>query len=716
MQLLTGKVAQPPRLALGAGTRYRYHTGFPVNNDLFNSPAIRRLAAPHNYYTEKTMRKIQKNARDASPIAHASTALNARHYMTTLPLYLMDVLMSVGILPMRVWVGVLAAALLGGCGGGSDNPPTATETGLVATAIRQTAPVSVCPNGGISVDAGIDKDANGVLDAAEVTATQVVCHGANGNRPMATTTPEAAGANCSAGGHKVSVGLDSNGNNVLDETEIISSSYVCNGANGNNGLGTLLTIVAELVGANCPSGGSRVSSGLDSNNSGVLDAAEVTSTRYVCNSQLWTGVSSGPLQTLPNQGYTALSVTTPLVLTLPVNPAVNDTLHVVGAGAAGWQLVQNAGQSIVTSSLGAAAVSLASVGATWGRETTHTHRVLAASADGLRLITGDSSRSRSVKISSDGGATWTVQTSLPSPARWIAVASSADGLKLVAAHNDEIGAITGTGRIYTSSNGGATWTARGPSLNWSAVASSANGARLVAADVGPGGAGGQLYTSDDAGVTWIARESPRQWASLASSADGMRLVAADSGLGGAGGLLYTSSDAGVTWMARASTQVWRSVASSADGNKLVAAALSGQLHTSSDAGVTWIARNAGPSATDLWWAVASSTDGNRLVAATGFTGTGRGIFTSTDSGVTWIRTPALSQNWQALASSADGSRIFAADDASSLYISVAQAHVLTTTVGTGGALSGGQYSAVDLQYTGNGQWIILDHQGTLFVQ
>ncbi len=668
-------------------------------------------------------------------------------------------------LQKRVYVGILAAVLLGGCGGGSDNPPAATETGLVATAIRQTAPASACPRSGISVDAGIDKNANGVLDATEVNSTQYACHGVNGNNAMVTTTPEAVGVHCSAGGNKVSVGLDGNGNSVLDEAEIISSNYVCNGANSNNGVvgtlsstttepagancanggskvsagvdanrnGTLepgeisssvyvcnnsngpnplLAIVAELAGANCPSGGSRVSSGLDTDNSGALDAAEVTSTRYVCNSgRLWTGVSSGPVQTLSNQGYTALSVTTPLVLTLPANPAVNDTLHVVGAGAAGWQLAQNASQSIVTSSLGAAAVSLASVGATWVRETSRSHLVVAASADGLRLISGENSST--VKISSDGGATWAaVPTSQMPLANWLAVASSADGLKLVAANNDQFGV---TGHIYTSGDGGTTWIVRGTARNWNALSSSADGVRLVATDYGPDGLGGQIYTSSDAGVTWVARESARKWTSLASSADGMRLVAADSGPSGGAGFLYTSSDAGLTWVARASAQVWRSVASSADGNKLVAAAYGGQLHTSSDAGVTWTARNAGLSAVEPWWAVASSADGNRLVAATGLIVPGRGIFVSTDSGATWTRTPALSRRWHALASSADGSRIFATANLE-LTISVAQAHVPTTTVGTGGALSGGQYSAVDLQYTGNGQWIILDHQGTLFVQ
>lgn len=671
-------------------------------------------------------------------------------------------------LSRRVWGAALVTVLLGGCGGGSEKPatenpiPTAAAGGeLVATAIRQTAPASACPNGGISVDAGIDKNANGVLDATEVTATQVACHGTNGNNAMVTTTPEAAGAHCSAGGKKVSVGLDSNGNSVLDEAEITSSTYVCDGASGNNGLGTLLTtitepagancpnggskvssgvdtngngtlepgemsatayvcnngngpnpllaIVAEPAGANCPSGGSKASSGLDSNNSGALDAAEVTSTRYVCSGQLWTGVSSGPLQTLPNQGYTALSVTTPLVLTLPANPAVDDVVRVVGAGAAGWQLAQNAGQSIVTSSIGAQAVTLASIGELWEPRAVNVNSVLqgsiakrvAASADGQRVAVVNASQ---ISRSLDGGLTW-VNGPILSGADLTAVAASADGLRLVTM-NSSLG-------VFTSTDGGVSWTPRGgPAVSyWRAVASSADGTRLVAADsnYAPPETSGFLYTSSDAGVTWTQRGTARVWTDVASSADGMRLVAA-SPQG-----LYTSSDAGVTWTARETTRFWQGVASSADGNKLVATVYGGQIYTSTDAGLTWVARNAGTSAVEPWTAVASSADGNRLVAVTGLALPGDGIFVSTDSGLTWAKTPAMTRRYGALAISADGSRLFANAN-SDLYVSAAQAYAPATTPGTDGALSGGQYSAVDLQYTGSGKWIILDHQGTLFVQ
>ncbi len=122
-----------------------------------------------------------------------------------------------------------------------------------------------------------------------------------------------------------------------------------------------------------------------------------------------------------------------------------------------------------------------------------------------------------------------------------------------------------------------------------AVASSADGTKLVAASPRLGDERRRLYTSTDAGVTWTARESTRQWT-------GGRLVGGRDATGGrrpsiAGGeQLYTSTDAGVTWTARESDRGWTSVASSADGMQLVAGALNSQLYTSTDAGVTWTAR------------------------------------------------------------------------------------------------------------------------------
>lgn len=60
----------------------------------------------------------------------------------------------------------------GAVGGGSTDGNNVTGGNSVVTAVRNSAPIGTCPNGGISVDAGIDVNGNGVLDAPEVSSTQ----------------------------------------------------------------------------------------------------------------------------------------------------------------------------------------------------------------------------------------------------------------------------------------------------------------------------------------------------------------------------------------------------------------------------------------------------------------------------------------------------------------------------------------------------------------
>src|SRR5205807_1382057 len=137
-------------------------------------------------------------------------------------------------------------------------------------------------------------------------------------------------------------------------------------------------------------------------------------------------------------------------------PSIGDAVRVSGIGAGGWKVAQNAGQSVLTANLGG-----------------------------------------------NIGVIWTARASSQS---WYSVASSTDGVKLVA--------VVDGGQIYTSTDSGVTWTARDSSRYWHSVASSADGVKLVA-----GVDGGQIYTSTDSGVTWTARESSRDWFSVASSAD-----------------------------------------------------------------------------------------------------------------------------------------------------------------------------------------------------
>ena len=104
---------------------------------------------------------------------------------------------------------------------------------------------------------------------------------------------------------------------------------------------------------------------------------------------------------------------------------------------------------------------------------------------------------------------------------WKALASSADGTRLVAAANTKSYGSGVPAPIYVSTNAGATWIQTGtPSNNWSSVACSADGIKLVAVAslCQPGGRGdGLIYTSPDAGASWSASSAPSAIAEAASS-------------------------------------------------------------------------------------------------------------------------------------------------------------------------------------------------------
>jgi hypothetical protein len=276
--------------------------------------------------------------------------------------------------------------------------------------------------------------------------------------------------------------------------------------------------------------------------------------------------------------------------------------------------------------------------------------------------------------SSDAGGTWVARES---PRKWIAVASSADGSRLIAA---EVG-----GRLYTSTDSGVTWTPRESNRLWIAVSSSADGKKLAAAAMA-----GQIYISNDAGATWIPRATAGYWRSIASSADGTTLVAATSMFNGMTiqclkGFIYVSTDSGVTWTPRYQAGNWFSVATSADGRKMVAAQylVTGScddiepvagIYRSTDGGVTWANLNVSLGGKKIeynpWFSVATSADGTKIVAVDqkyygtqefsdrGDAGYGA-LWTSSDSGKTWViqAVPDMNKRWTAAAISGDGNVI-----------------------------------------------------------
>jgi hypothetical protein len=281
--------------------------------------------------------------------------------------------------------------------------------------------------------------------------------------------------------------------------------------------------------------------------------------------------------------------------------------------------------------------------------------------------------------------------------KWVGIASSSDGTKIVAT---DIGTDETGGYIYTSTDSGATWTQRGIARNYFPITSSSDGTKLVTADyptfddTEPDR--GYIYTSSDSGVTWVERKGAgsRFWESLTSSSDGTKIAA-----GTWGDYIYTSTNSGSTWTQQTGSgqRRWNSIASSADGTKLVATdfgtvAAPGHIYTSTDYGVTWIQRTSAGARN--WRTVTSSADG-RTLATVDYQSSGY-IYTSTDYGVTWsAKTSAGGKWWESLTSSSDGTKLAAGEWGGNIYTSTDLGATWTQQVSSGERIWGDIASSAD---------------------
>lgn len=140
-----------------------------------------------------------------------------------------------------------------------------------------------------------------------VFALTASCTGDSPPAAILGFSDEPVGANCPAGGTRIDAGQDDDGDGVLDPSEVDNTAYVCDGGDGEDGLdgrdgadgqdgtdgvdgtdGTdghdvLIKLTDEAPGPNCGVGGTRVDTGLDLDDDGVLDDNEITSTAYICD-------------------------------------------------------------------------------------------------------------------------------------------------------------------------------------------------------------------------------------------------------------------------------------------------------------------------------------------------------------------------------------------------------------------------------------------------
>jgi Bacterial Ig-like domain (group 2)/FG-GAP-like repeat len=330
----------------------------------------------------------------------------------------------------------IIAGLFAGCGSSekSNDVPSDVRHMAVVTAVQYKAPASVCANGGITVESGIDTNGNSVLDPSEVTSTQYVCNGANGADGMVallSLVTELSGTNCTYGGTRVNGGLDTNKDGLLEDAEVTSTSYVCNGSpvpTGNNGHDSLLSIVTEPSGTNCVNGGLKVCSGPDVDDSGVLDPGEITSTSYVCSASTSTVPTLTSISVVPASPSIPAGATQQFAAIGRYSDGTTYDLTPYVAWSSSNTVVASASGSIFTSSNGlfrASGIGTATITATFAgyqiisgsafmTVTPTALRSISISPSSTSLITGASVQFSATGTYSDGtiqiltsSATWT---------------------------------------------------------------------------------------------------------------------------------------------------------------------------------------------------------------------------------------------------------------------------------------------------------------------
>jgi hypothetical protein len=166
--------------------------------------------------------------------------------------------------------------------------PETALPGSSLISVTEEAPGENCADGGTRISTGIDDNQNSILDADEIDAVEFICNDPPiiDPQPLVDVTDEEPGDNCEYGGTRISSGNDDNSDGVLDADEVDSVDYICDSPPPQAPPATLVRVDTEEPGANCPIGGTRVSTGVDDDLNGLLDDEEIDSTQYICTPEV----------------------------------------------------------------------------------------------------------------------------------------------------------------------------------------------------------------------------------------------------------------------------------------------------------------------------------------------------------------------------------------------------------------------------------------------
>lgn len=276
---------------------------------------------------------------------------------------------------------------------------------------------------------------------------------------------------------------------------------------------------------------------------------------------------------------------------------------------------------------------------------------MAVSTDGQRLIASTTTANTSVYTSADGGQTWTSRPLPPVTARTWRVASSASGQYLAVATFSE--------SVQLSSDYGVTWTtSTSGSHNYYDIDISDNGQVIHA----PRSSGG-VRTSLDGGTTWglYPVGSGSTVASTTASPNGQFVLAnvIDRSM-------WRSTNSGASWTQLTIPDItFYDMAISEDGSRIVAIGSNVPLDGTSNTRRIYVSDNGGSTWTEItamgaryFASLTMSYDGMKLSLRAETSTNGR-IYTSTNGGLNWTEQIALgTANWSLAATNSTGSLLF----------------------------------------------------------
>ena len=172
--------------------------------------------------------------------------------------------------------------------------------------ITKEEPGKNCKAGGTKIETRFDSNGNNKFETSEISV-KYVCNGEDGITPEGPKgdkgLPGTDGADGVAGAKGETGDKGEQGDQGIPGEK---------GADGTDGRDSMMSVADEAAGENCPNGGKKFMSGVDADGNGTLDETEVRSSYYICNGENAVEASDG----IKESGCTVSAVETDEIISI----------------------------------------------------------------------------------------------------------------------------------------------------------------------------------------------------------------------------------------------------------------------------------------------------------------------------------------------------------------------------------------------------------------